>query len=254
MIDTHAHIYLEEFKSDLDAVIGRSMAAGIEKIFMPNVDSETIDDMMKATERYPGYCIPMMGLHPGSVDERYEERLELVERWLSKGVFAAVGEIGIDLYWDRTFENQQKEAFKRQVELAKKFDLPIVVHHRNAFDEAFKIVKQLKDNKLTGIFHCFTGTKEEADKLTSLGFYLGIGGVATFKNGGLDKSLPGVNIERIVLETDSPYLAPAPYRGKRNEPAYLELVAKRLGEILNMETNQVIEVTSANARNIFKVN
>lgn len=253
MIDTHAHIYLKEFSNDFDAVIERSRAAGVEKIFMPNVDAETIDDMMRMSERYPGYCIPMMGLHPGSVDGDYEERLEVVEQWLSKGGFAAVGEIGIDLYWDRTFELQQKDAFKRQVELAKRFGLPIVIHHRNAFAEAIEIVEGLKDDRLTGIFHCFTGTKEEAEKIVSLDFYLGVGGVATFKNGGLDKSLPGIDIARIVLETDSPYLAPVPYRGKRNEPAYLALVAKRVGEILNIATDKVIEITSANARKIFKV-
>lgn len=253
MIDTHAHIYLKEYRDDLDEVIERSRSVGVEKIYMPNIDSGTIDDMMKVAQMYPGYCVPMMGLHPGSVDQDFEKELFIVEEWIGKYDFAAVGEIGIDLYWDRTFEEQQKKAFEYQVELARKYNLPVVIHHRNAFVEAFNLVEKLIDNTQTGIFHCFTGSREEADKITGLGFYLGIGGVSTFKKGGLDQTLPGIDLDRIVLETDSPYLAPAPFRGKRNEPAYLDRIASRVAEIMNAERERFIESTNKNAQNIFKI-
>jgi TatD DNase family protein len=253
MIETHAHIYLKEFRNDLDEIVESCKQIGISKIYMPNIDSTSIDDMLEVENRYPDFCVPMMGLHPGSVEKDYQKELYLVEEWLGKRMFAAVGEIGMDLYWDKTFAEEQKEVFQYQIELAKKHNLPIVVHNRNAFSETYGIVEKLNNPELTGIFHCFTGTITEAEKIVSLGFYLGIGGVVTYKKGGLDKVLPEIKLSHLVLETDSPYLTPVPFRGKRNQPGYLKYIVEKIVELKQCTFEEVEQATTANAKEIFLI-
>ncbi|OKL38818.1 TatD family hydrolase [Pontibacter flavimaris] len=253
LVDSHAHIYSEKFNADRAEAVERSRQEGVSKIYMPNIDHTSIDAMLEAEEKYESVCIPMMGLHPTSVDKDFERELYLVEEWLGKRPFAAVGECGIDLYWDKTFLPQQQEALKVQVALAKKYKLPLVLHTRDSFNETYEIISAAQDGTLKGIFHCFSGTVEEAEKVKELGFLMGIGGVATFKNGGLDKVLPHVQLEDLVLETDCPYLAPAPHRGKRNEPVYLPLVARRVAELMQKPEEEVAEKTTANTLNLFKL-
>ncbi|MCC9165641.1 TatD family hydrolase [Pontibacter harenae] len=253
LVDSHAHIYSEEFKEDREEALARAMAEGVEKIYMPNIDHTTIDAMLETEEKHPSQCLPMMGLHPAYVKNDFERELYLVEEWLGKKSFAGVGECGIDLYWDKTFLPQQQEALKVQVELAKKHKLPIILHTRDAFEETYEIIAAAQDGTLEGIFHCFSGTAEEAVRVKELGFLMGIGGVSTFKNGGMDKVLPHVQLEDLVLETDCPYLAPAPHRGKRNEPLYVPLIAKRVAELLGKPLDEVAAVTSQNALNLFKL-
>lgn len=253
LVDSHAHIYSEEFKDDLASAVAKATEAGVEKIYMPNLDHTSIDAMLEAEAAFPGTCIPMMGLHPAYVKKDFERELYLVEEWLDKRKFAAVGECGIDLYWDKTFFSQQQEALKVQLELAKKHNLPIVLHTRDSFDETYELVAAAQDGTLRGIFHCFSGTVEQAAKVKELNFLMGIGGVATFKNGGLDKVLPHISVDDLVLETDCPYLAPVPYRGKRNEPAYIPLVLKRVAELIQKSEEEVAEVTTKNALNLFKL-
>jgi TatD DNase family protein len=226
-------------------------AAGVQRFFMPNIDSTSIDDMMEVEKKFPGKCFPMMGLHPCSVKANWKEELLLVEEWLAKGKFTAVGEMGIDLYWDKTFIEEQKIVFKRQVELANQYKLPIVIHTRDSFEVAYELLKETKKESPCGIFHCFTGNVEQANRVIDMGFYLGIGGVVTFKNGGMDKVLPEIDLKNIVLETDAPYLAPVPFRGKRNEPAYLRKVAEKVAELKNCSAEEVAEITSKNAGKIF---
>lgn len=251
-IDTHAHIYSPKFDSDRDEVVQRAMDNGIRHIFMPNIDVESIDAMMEAELKYPDVCIPTMGLHPCDVDKHFEKQLYVMEDWLDKRSFAAIGETGLDLYWDKTFFEHQKEALKIQIEWAKKKDLPIILHCRESMDETIALVKELNDDGLTGIFHCFTGSLEQAQEIVSMGFLLGIGGVATFKNGGLDKVLPELGLEHLVLETDAPYLAPVPHRGKRNSPEYIPLIAHRVAELTGTDLETVSEITNRNAKGIFK--
>lgn len=253
LVDSHAHIYSEKFNADRAEAVERSRQEGVSKIYMPNIDHTSIDAMLEAEEKYKGTCIPMMGLHPTSVDKDFERELYVIEEWLGKRDFAAVGECGIDLYWDKTFLPQQQEALKVQVELAKKYKLPIVLHTRDSFNETYEIIAAAQDGSLKGIFHCFSGTVEEAEKVKELGFLMGIGGVATFKNGGLDKVLPHVQLENLVLETDCPYLAPTPHRGKRNEPVYLPLIAQRVAELMQKPLEEVAEKTTANALTLFKL-
>ena len=253
LVDSHAHIYSEKFNDDRAEAVRRAGEEGVGKIYMPNIDHTSIDAMLEAEAQFPEVCVPMMGLHPTSVDKNFERELYLVEDWLSKRAFSAVGECGIDLYWDKTFLPQQQEALKVQVELAKKYKLPIVLHTRDSFNETYEIISAAQDGTLKGIFHCFSGTEEEAKKVTELGFLMGIGGVATFKNGGVDKVLPHVELDSLVLETDCPYLAPVPHRGKRNEPVYLPLVAKRVAELMNKDLEEVAEKTTSNALNLFKL-
>ncbi|HTH55587.1 MAG TPA: TatD family hydrolase [Cyclobacteriaceae bacterium] len=251
-IDTHAHIYLTEFDPDRAEMLRRSEGTGLEKIFMPNIDHTSIDAMMEVEIKNPLRCISMMGLHPCSIKKDFERELYLVEDWLNKRKFAAVGEMGTDLYWDKTFWPQQQEAFKVQVLLAKKHHLPLVIHSRDSIDETIALLQPFAEGEFTGIFHCFSGTVEQAAKITSMNFYLGIGGVATFKNGGLDKVLPEVDLNRIVLETDSPYLAPVPHRGKRNEPSYVPIIANKICEIKKITLEQLSAATNENAAKIFK--
>ncbi|MFN8336288.1 MAG: TatD family hydrolase [Cyclobacteriaceae bacterium] len=251
-IDTHAHIFAKEFDADRDDMMQRAQDVEIGKIFMPNIDHTTIDSMLELEQKYPAVCYPMMGLHPCHVKKDFEKELYIVESWLNKRKFSAVGEMGTDLYWDKTFWDQQVEAFTIQVGFAKKHSIPIVVHCRESIDQTLELVEKLQDGKLKGVFHCFTGSKEQAEKLVKLGFYAGIGGVATFKKGGMENVLPHVPLDRIVLETDSPYLAPTPHRGKRNEPAYIPLIAQRVAELKNTNLADVQKATTQNALTLFK--
>ncbi len=250
-IDTHAHIYLEEFKSDRSELLRQCYDNHIDRIYMPNIDHTSVDDMLEVEQKHPDHCYSMMGLHPCSVKKDFENELYKVEEWLSKRRFAAVGEMGTDLYWDKTFWEQQQEAFKIQVDWAKKYGLPIVIHSRDSMDETIDLLEPMVDEKLTGIFHCFSGNVDQAKKIIAMGFYLGIGGVVTFKNGGLDNVLPDINMERIVLETDSPYLAPVPHRGKRNSPVYIPHIANKIAEIKNISIEEIMLKTTRNALNIF---
>jgi TatD DNase family protein len=253
-VDTHAHIYHEDFLPDRTDMLQRCLDQKVRKIFMPNVDHTSIDAMLDLESRAAGQCIAMMGLHPCSVKKGFEKELYLVEEWLSKRKFSAVGEIGTDLYWDKTLFDYQKEAFTIQVNWAKKYGLPVVIHCRESIDQTIELVQQLQDGNLRGVFHCFSGNAEQANQITKLGFYLGIGGVATFKNGGLDKVIPDVDLKHLVLETDSPYLAPVPHRGKRNEPSYIPLVATKIAEFRKVSIDEVERVTTQNALTLFKAN
>lgn len=225
---------------------------GVDKIFMPNVDHASIDRMMEVELKNSKRCFSMMGLHPCSVKKDFERELYIVEQWLGKRKFTAIGEMGTDLHWDKTFWDQQKEAFTIQVNWAKQYNLPIVIHSRDSIDETIELLEPQLDGKLTGIFHCFSGNLEQAKKITAMGFYLGIGGVATFKNGGLDKVLPEIDTKYLVLETDSPYLAPVPHRGKRNESSYIPIVAERVVELKKITLEELAQVTTTNAHSIFK--
>ncbi|AGA76378.1 TatD family hydrolase [Echinicola vietnamensis] len=250
-IDTHAHIYSKKYDNDRDEVIERCKANGVNRIYMPNVDVESIDAMLEAEQRYPEMCIPMMGLHPCDVDKDFEKQLYVMEDWLSKRPFVAIGEIGTDLYWDKDSFELQKEALKIQVDWAKQKKLPIVLHCRESIDETIAIIGEMNDENLTGIFHCFTGSVEQAKEIIEMGFLLGIGGVSTFKNGGMDKVLPEIGLEQLVLETDGPYLAPVPHRGKRNSPEYIPIIAERVGDLTASTLEKVSEVTNANANKVF---
>jgi TatD DNase family protein len=250
-IDTHTHLYLEEFNADRDAMIARAVKAGVEKYFLPNIDSTSVESLHKLCEQYPTRCFPMMGLHPCSVKENYKEELAIVHDLLQKRKYIAVGEIGLDLYWDKTFFQQQVEAFETQIQWALEMNLPIVIHCRDAFNEIYEVL--VKFNTLPkGIFHCFSGTVEQAEKIIALkNFKLGIGGVVTFKNSGLDKTVEQLDLKHIVLETDAPYLTPVPYRGQRNESAYISIIARRIAEIKNCNVGHLAEVTTQNAEEIF---
>lgn len=252
-VDTHSHIYSQEFNGDIKDVIQRAKDEGVEKIFLPNIDSKSIAPMMKLVEEFPCSCFPMMGLHPTSVKENYLEELSIAEQWLDKEKFYAIGEIGIDLYWDRTFFKQQQEAFNKQIEWAKKYNLPIIIHSRESFDEIFEILEPHTSPQLTGIFHSFTGDLSQAQKAIEMGFLIGVGGILTFKNAGLDKIISQIDIQNLVLETDSPYLAPTPKRGKRNESSYLKYIAQRLSETHNISLEEVAHITSTNAFKLFGI-
>lgn len=254
MIDTHAHIYVDKFSSDRDEMLERAFSNGISHIFMPNIDEESIDSMLEVEENYPQQCLAMMGLHPCSVDSNFEKQLYIVEQWLTKRKFVAIGEMGLDLYWDKTYFEQQKEAFKIQVNLAKQYELPIVVHTRESMKETINLLEELQDDKLKGIVHCFTGNAEDAKRIIDTGFYIGLGGVATFKRGGLDTVIPNIDINRIVLETDSPYLAPTPFRGKRNEPAYVTHVAEKVASYYSITLEELESITDRNALDIYQMN
>lgn len=254
LIDSHAHLFAEEFDQDRDEVIQRAKTAGVEKIFLPNIDLTTIQSMMTLCISHPEYFYPMLGLHPTSVKEDYKEVLEKLFTNFDAGIYAAIGEIGIDLYWDKTFIKEQVDAFEQQVILAKKHHLPIVIHVRESFEEVFSVINRQNDDDLRGVFHCFTGTKEQAQHIIDYGgFKMGIGGVVTFKNGGIDKFLNQIPLEYLVLETDSPYLAPVPYRGKRNESAYLQNIVRKVAEIYGRDVEEIAEITSRNCIEIFKI-
>ncbi|MGB3618634.1 MAG: TatD family hydrolase [Catalinimonas sp.] len=251
LIDTHAHVYAERFEADRDAVTARAKAAGVARVYLPNVDRASVAGMLTAERADPDFYRPMMGLHPCSVKADFEEELAEVENWLNRRSFVAVGEIGTDLYWDQTFREQQAEAFRVQVGWAKARDLPVVIHCRESIDWTLALLEPFADARLRGIFHCFTGTVDQAQRAVALGFRLGVGGVVTFKNGGLDRVLPHVDPDALVLETDSPYLAPTPHRGKRNEPAYVALVAVRLAELLGESVENTARRTTRTAEALF---
>jgi TatD DNase family protein len=250
-IDTHAHIYVKQFDQDRPKMLDRSWRAGVKKIYMPNIDMDSIDSMLELEAKYPDNCFAMMGLHPCSVKENFEQDLYIVEDWLSRRKFVAVGEMGTDLYWDKTHFEQQKEAFKIQVELAKKHNLPIVIHCRDSFDETIQLLAPLKDDKLKGIFHCFGGSIEDAKQVIDLGFLMGIGGVVTYKKAGLDQVLPHIDLQHLVLETDSPYLAPVPHRGQRNECSYIPTIAHTIASYKHIAVEEVMKQTTANAERLF---
>jgi TatD DNase family protein len=251
-IDSHAHIYAKEFNDDREDALRRAAESGVQKIFMPNVDHTSIDAMMEVESRHPNQCFATMGLHPCSVNKDFQRELYQVEEWLAKRKFSAVGEMGTDLYWDKTFWEQQKEAFTIQVSWAKKYKLPVIIHCRETIDETIALVENLQDGTLTGVFHCFTGNAEQALRIAKLNFYVGIGGVATFKKGGLDTVLPEIAMDKIVLETDSPYLAPTPHRGKRNEPSYIPLIAQKVAEFKKIKMEEVMQQTTENALQLFQ--
>ena len=251
IIDTHTHLYLNQFKDDIDKVIQRSIDKGINKFIFPAIDSTHFDDMHDLKNKYPGSIYLMSGLHPTNVKENYKEELEFVVNSLKSHSYVAIGEIGIDLYWDKTYLKQQQDAFEFQIRLAIKNDLPIVIHCREAFDEIFEILDKENCSKLRGVFHCFTGTLEQANRAIRRGFKLGIGGVVTFKNGGIDKFLSQIDLKHIVLETDSPYLAPVPFRGKRNESSYITYVIDKLSEIYGLPIQEIASVTTKNAEKVF---
>jgi len=253
IIDTHTHLYLDQFKQDVDKVISRAKENGVKKFIFPAIDSSHFQDMHDLKNKHPESIYLMTGLHPTDVKENYKDELEFVVNSLKKYDYVAIGEIGIDLYWDKTFLKQQQEAFRFQIRLAVKNDLPIVIHCREAFDEIFEILDKENCNKLRGVFHCFTGTQEQAKKAISLGFFLGIGGVVTFKNGGIDKFLNQIDLKHIVMETDSPYLAPVPYRGKRNESSYIIYVLEKLSQLYKLPKEQIAIITTNNAEKMFSL-
>ncbi len=252
MIDTHTHLYSEEFDEDRSAMIERAVAKGVTRFYLPAIDSETHEKMLALEQEYPERILSMMGLHPCYVKpDTWELELQIVEDYLIKRSFPAIGEIGIDLYWDKTTLDIQVKAFERQIDWAIERDLPIVIHTRESFDEVFEVLERKKHPKLRGIFHCFSGTLEQARHALDLNFLLGIGGVVTFKNGKIDQFLHEIPLDKIVLETDSPYLAPVPFRGKRNESSYLDLVVGKLVDIYKIDFADIDRITTLNALNMF---
>ena len=251
MIDTHCHLYLDDFDADRPAIIERANTESVGRFYLPAIDSSIITRMLKMEEDYPGQCFAMMGLHPCSVKENFEEELQIAEQWLARRKFAAVGETGLDFYWDKTFTAQQYTAFRTQVGWAKKYNIPVVIHSRQSTPECIDVIKEMHDTSLTGIFHCFGGSLEEAQQITELGFYLGIGGVLTYKNSGLAGVIEKLPLDNIVVETDAPYLTPVPFRGKRNESAYLKYVVQKIAELKNISIEEVAEITTANANKLF---
>ncbi len=253
MIDTHAHIYASEFDNDRDEVVKRALEQGIDRILLPNIDLESIEPMLKTEAAYPEVCRSMMGLHPCYVDGNVEQTLEIIRGWFEKHNFIAVGEIGIDLYWDKTFRAEQEMAFVTQLNWAKEMNLPVVIHTRDSIEETLTLLRQEQDGSLRGVFHCFGGSVEEAQAINALGFHLGLGGVSTFKNGGMDKVIPHLDMNWVILETDCPYLAPVPHRGKRNEPAYTSLVAARVAELREERLEAIDALTTKNAEALFNL-
>ncbi|OPC00051.1 hydrolase TatD [Elizabethkingia meningoseptica] len=253
MIDTHTHLYSEQFDEDRDEAISRAKEAGVERFYLPAIDSETHEQMLQLEAQYPGEIFAMMGLHPCSVQpETWEKELDLVKEYIDKRPFCAIGEIGIDLYWDKSTLDIQVKAFEQQIDWAIEKDLPIVIHTRESFNETFEVLERKKHPKLRGIFHCFSGNLEQAQHAIDLGFILGIGGVVTFKNGKIDQFLDEIPLDKIVLETDSPYLAPVPHRGKRNESAYTSLVLGKLVDIYKKDYKEIEAITNKNALNMFR--
>lgn len=252
-IDTHSHIYSAEFNSDTPDMLERAGESGVKKILMPAIDSGTHEAMIALEKSTEASCLAMMGLHPCSVNESIDKELEIIDNFLKQRKFVAIGESGLDFYWDITFKKEQYQAFERQIEWALEYDLPIVIHSRDSIDECIEVISQYRNKGLTGVFHCFGGTQEQAEKIIENGFYLGIGGVLTFKKSGLDAVLKELPLTNIVLETDAPYLAPVPYRGKRNEPAYIPFIAQKLADVKEISIDEVAAITTKNAENLFKL-
>jgi TatD DNase family protein len=251
LIDTHAHIYTEAFAEDRNIVIQESIRNGIGKILMPNIDAESLPDVLSVAEQYPSVCFPMIGLHPTSVDQEYKKQLDKLGEEYSGHPFIGVGEIGIDLYWSRTYLEQQKDAFREQLKIARTCNLPVVIHVRESFREVYAILSEVQDGTLKGIFHCFSGSAEDAQMVVDMGFFLGIGGVVTYKNSQLPEVLKHIDMSEIVLETDAPWLAPVPNRGKRNECGYLIYTAQKVAEIYGVSTEETAMVTTRNVLKIF---
>ncbi len=252
-IDTHAHVYAPELTTDIELVIKNAISTGIEKILMPAIDSASLESMLKVEQQFPNHCIAMMGLHPCYVKENYKEELALVETWLAKRKFIAIGEIGLDYYWDKTFAKEQQLVFETQMQWALDMQLPIVIHTRNAMGETIDLVKPFAKKGLRGVFHCFSGSKESAEQIIGMDFHLGLGGVLTYKNAGVAEAVKDIPMEYLVLETDAPYLAPVPYRGKTNEPAFMLEVAKKLAEIKSMPLHEIAAMTTSNAKKLFRI-
>lgn len=253
MIDTHCHLYADAFDNDRPAMMQRALDAGVAQFYLPAIDSTVIDAMLQMELDYPGQCFAMMGLHPCSVKDDYRRELDIAAAWLERRKFIAIGETGLDFYWDKTFVPQQYKAFETQVQWAKDAGVPVVIHSRQSTPECIDVIKKMQDGKLHGIFHCFGGSLEEAQAITGLGFYLGIGGVLTYKNSGLAAVLAQLPLDNIVLETDAPYLSPVPLRGKRNESAYLIYIAEKLADVKQLPVSDVLRITSANAERLFKI-
>jgi len=253
LIDTHCHIYASEFDVDRSAMFARAEDEGITKMLMPAIDASTHEHMIQLEREFPDKCRAMMGLHPGSVKENYREELRIVEEWFEKRPFVAVGETGLDFYWDLTYSKEQYEVFQQQIEWAAQFDIPVVIHSRNSIDECIGMIAENQKGNLKGIFHCFSGSVEQAKKIIDLNFYLGIGGVLTFKKSGLDYVVEQLDLGNIVLETDAPYLAPVPFRGKRNECSYVKYVAAKLAEIKKMTIEEIANITTQNAIKLFNL-
>lgn len=250
LVDTHTHLYDDRLMADEGSIPG-AIAAGVQRMYMPNCNSETVKGMLTLAERWPDNCLPMMGLHPCYVKDDYRNELNILAGWMEKRKFAAIGEIGLDYYWDLTWKTQQLEAFREQIDLALKYALPIVIHSRESTQDCIDVVREKQNGTLRGVFHCFSGTIEEAKQIVDLGFYLGIGGVVTYKKSTLPDIVREIPLEHIVLETDAPYLAPVPYRGKRNESAYIPLIAVTIAEVKGMSLTEVAAVTTTNANKLF---
>jgi TatD DNase family protein len=254
LIDTHAHLYLKEFDVDRQQIIEEAQKRDVKKILLPNIDSSTIRDLNNMCKQYPNICYPMMGLHPGSVNQDYKKELGIIKEEIDARNYIAIGEIGIDLYWDRTFLKEQIEAFELQIDWAKELRLPIVIHARDSFKEIFQVLDEKIDDNLSGVFHCFTGKLDEVEKILSYKtFMFGIGGILTFKNAGLDKIVKHIPLNKIILETEAPYLAPVPFRGKRNQSSYVFYVAEKLAEIKEVTLSRIIEQSGENASELFKL-
>lgn len=252
-IDTHAHVYAPELTTNIELVIKNAISTGIEKILMPAIDSASLEAMLRVEKQFPDHCIAMMGLHPCYVKENYQEELKLVEEWIAKRKFIAIGEIGLDFYWDKTFAKEQHLVFQTQMQWALDLRLPIAIHTRNAMGETIEAVKPFAKKGLRGVFHCFSGSKESAEQIIDMGFHLGLGGVLTYKNAGVAEAIKEIPMEFLMLETDAPYLAPVPYRGKTNEPAYMLEVAKKLAEIKSMPLHEIAAITTSNAKKLFGI-
>lgn len=249
--DTHAHLYAEQFDNDRDEMIQRALKQGVTYLFLPNIDIASIEPMLALEARYPQNCFAMMGLHPCSVEADYEAHLAVMEQWLQRRKFIAIGEIGLDYYWSRTFVEQQKQAFRRQAQWAKQLEIPIILHARDSLDDLIQLVREEKTPQLRGIFHCFSGNVAQAQAVIEMGFMIGIGGVATYKKSGLEEVLSQIDLQHIVLETDAPYLSPVPHRGKRNESSYIPIVAQKIAEIKALPTKEVAQITTNNALSMF---
>ncbi len=250
LVETHAHIYAEEFAEDSDEMIERAMNEGVSHIFMPNIDISSINAMHRLDDKYD-FCHSMMGLHPCYVKDDYKEQLIVIEQWLKDRSYTGIGEVGIDLYWDKTYAAEQQIAFERQIQWARELKLPVIIHSRDSLDLTIDTISRYQKGDLTGIFHCFNGTAEQAKQIVDLGFLMGVGGVVTYKNAGMDQVFPHCPIEHLVLETDAPYLSPVPFRGKRNESSYLTHIARKLAEIMDLTYADLADQTTRNAHKLF---
>lgn len=253
LIDTHSHIYLPEFDADRSEMLVNAEKVGVELVLMPAIDTSAHGSLLKTEADFAGKCLAMMGLHPCSVKANFQEELDAVKSYFERRQFVAVGETGLDFYWDLAFTSEQYQAFQTQVDLALQYDIPVVIHSRNSTDECIRTITENQNGRLKGVFHCFSGSIEQARQVIDLGFYLGVGGVITFKNSGLDKVMKEIDMKHVLLETDAPYLAPVPFRGKRNECSYLKYVVEKLSEIKDIRKEEIEKITTANAKELFSI-